>query len=270
MDYRIALFWVALTAGPLLLAVLVALNLRLDSATGGFLSGVPHWLPWLVYTIILALGYRLIPYRPVRLRHALAGAGFAALLLEVLKWGMARYVYAFPTYEVVYGAFSVLPVFLLWVYLVWAIVLIGALLAANLGFADTDAIVIRGPAAEFERARAIVERIARKGPGDGIAVSELGGAFGHNAAVADRVGGALARLGYIIRVWPVRRGTVPNYVWYERWIGSPHLPQMSLRSLRDDIWLRGRLYSGAPGDAVMASDPPDAELLDEPIGRRDD
>src|SRR5690606_2039658 len=160
---------------------------------------------WLFSTVLLGLAYRLIPYRPVRVLHALVGAGVAALLLEFLKWAIARYVYAFPTYEVVYGAFSVLPVFLLWVYSVWVVVLLGALLAASLGFADTDAIVIHGPAAEFERARNILERIARRGPGDGIAVRELGGVFGHNAAVAERVGAALARLGYIIRVWPVTR-----------------------------------------------------------------
>ncbi len=270
LVYRIALYWAALTAGPLVLAGLVWLNLRLDSATGGFLSGVPHWIPWLFSTALLALGYRLIPYRPVRMLHALIGAGFAALLLEFLKWGIARYVYAFPTYEVVYGAFSVLPVFLLWVYSVWVVVLLGALLAANLGFADTDAIVIHGPAAEFERARDILERIARRGPGDGVAVRELGGVFGHNAAVADRVGSALARLGYIIRVWPVTRRTSLNYVWTERWIGSPQLPQMSLRALRDEIWLRGRLHAAGPAGSVVAPDPPDAELLDEPIGRSDE
>ena len=270
LIYRLGLYWTALTAGPLLLAAVVAANLRIDSAIGGsglqFDLGLPNWLPWLFATLLLTLAYRLIPNRPVRIRDALIGAAMAALLLEGLKWAMTLYIAAFPTYEVVYGAFSVLPVFLLWLYAVWIFILLGALIAANLAFADTDEIVIHGPAAEFERARAIIAKVAGKGPGDGVEVRELGPLFGNSALVADRVGTALSRLGYIIRVWPVAGRFPGNHVWSERWLASAALPRMSLRALHDDIWLRGRLYDATPQGRTTQPDSFDSELLNAPIG----
>lgn len=269
LFHRVGMYWVALTAGPLLLAAVVAVNLRIDAAIGGsglaFDLGIPHWVPWLLTTILLTLAYRLIPNRPVRNRHAVIGAAVAAVLLEGLKGAMTLYVTSFPTYEIVYGAFSVLPVFLFWLYAVWIFVLLGALLAANLGFADIDGIVIAGPAAEFERARTILSRIVARGPGDGIQVSEIGALFGHSAQVADRVGAALARLGYIIRVWPVSARAPANHVWSERWLASPTLPTMSLRALHDDIWLRGRLLD-TRADRGELLQIPESDLLNEPMG----
>ena len=271
LVHRLGVYWAALTAGPLLLASLVAANLRIDAAIGtselAFDLGMPNWLPWLLSTLLLALAYRMIPNRPVRIGHALVGAAVAALLLEGLKRAMSLYIAAFPTYEIVYGAFSVLPVFLLWLYMVWIFVLFGALLTANLGFADTDGIMIGGPAAEFERARAILARIAQEGLGNGIEVSQLGVLFGNNAQVADRIGAALSRLGYIIRVWPVTPHAPRNYVWSEHWLGSAALPQMSLRALRDDIWLRGRLLDAAPAGRAIQAEIPEEDLLDAPIGQ---
>lgn len=270
LMHRLGVYWAALTAGPLLLAALVAVNLRIDAAiqtsdlTLGF--GLPNWLPWLLSTLLLTLGYRLIPNRPVRMTHALSGAAMAALFLEALKRAMSLYIEAFPTYEIVYGAFSVLPVFLLWLYLVWVFVLLGALLTANLGFADLEALIIGGPAAEFERARAILERIAANGPGRGLAVSEIGPLFGNSAVVADQVGAALSRLGYIIRVWPVTPRAPHNHVWSERWLASGALPGMSLRALHDDIWLRGRLLGSMPYGQVLRAGVPPEDLLSEPIG----
>ena len=55
---------------------------------------------------------------------------FVALGFEVTQKVLAWYVSAVPTYSVVYGAFATFPIFLLWIYLGWVIVLLGAVIAA--------------------------------------------------------------------------------------------------------------------------------------------
>ena len=81
-------------------------------------------------TLALALLYRTVPNCHVPLRHAFLGAMFTAFLLELAKWGFGVYLRHFNSYELVYGAFAVIPVFLVWLHLLWTIVLVGALLTA--------------------------------------------------------------------------------------------------------------------------------------------
>jgi membrane protein len=77
--------------------------------------------------IVLAfmIAYVIVPYRRVRLRSAFLGAIVAGLMFQVLRWGFAVYIAAFPSYRTLYGTLSVIPIFLLWVYLVWCVVLFG-------------------------------------------------------------------------------------------------------------------------------------------------
>jgi membrane protein len=72
----------------------------------------------------------VVPNRAVRLRHALLGGFVAALAFEIMKRGFALYIAKFPTYTLVYGAFAVIPIFLLWIYFSWVVIVIGALIAA--------------------------------------------------------------------------------------------------------------------------------------------
>ena len=81
------------------------------------------------------LCYKLIPHCPVRFRHAMIGGITAALAFEAAKHLFAIYVTQFPTQQAVYGAFATVPIFLLWVYLSWVIVLIGAQLTHSLAVA---------------------------------------------------------------------------------------------------------------------------------------
>jgi membrane protein len=83
-------------------------------------------------TLALALMYRIVPARPVPWRHAFTGGVVAALAFEAAKHGFAFYLTRTPTYHLVYGALAALPVFLIWVYLCWLIVLAGAAITATL------------------------------------------------------------------------------------------------------------------------------------------
>lgn len=70
--------------------------------------------------------FKLIPYRPVPLKHALVGGIVASVLFELAKRVFALYVTNFPAQQAVYGAFATVPIFLIWIYLSWVIVLLGA------------------------------------------------------------------------------------------------------------------------------------------------
>ncbi|HET7358599.1 MAG TPA: YihY family inner membrane protein [Rhodanobacteraceae bacterium] len=137
---RFLMYWAALTLGPILLVAgltvtsyLAALPLlgragdQID--VGGHILGM---LPWVVTFIALFSMYRVIPDRPVPWRHAAIGALLATLLFEFARWAFATYVRSVPSYQEIYGALAVVPIFLVWIYLSWVIVLLGASIAASL------------------------------------------------------------------------------------------------------------------------------------------
>ncbi|MEK5756856.1 YhjD/YihY/BrkB family envelope integrity protein, partial [Acinetobacter variabilis] len=65
-------------------------------------------------------------------RHALAGAALAVMLSEIVKWAIGLYLGSFDAYERIYGQIAFLPIFLLWVYLSWVAILLGASFAASI------------------------------------------------------------------------------------------------------------------------------------------
>ena len=89
-------------------------------------------LPLVFSTIALALLYASAPTGRVPWQHAFAGAFAASLAFEAAKHGYAFYLTSVPTYKLVYGTLAALPVFLIWIYVCWFIVLIGAAITATL------------------------------------------------------------------------------------------------------------------------------------------
>jgi membrane protein len=92
-------------------------------------------LPFLMVWSALLAGYIVIPNRSVRLAHAVIGSFIAALLFEAAKRGFALYATR-ANYTQVYGAIAIVPIFIFWIYLSWAIVLFGASLTASLNAFD--------------------------------------------------------------------------------------------------------------------------------------
>lgn len=133
------LYWAILSLGPLLLGSGFAISTYLSSSA--LLSG-PHALagvkillgftPLLFSVAAFTLIYAAVPNAPVPLKHAVLGGVFTAVLFEVAKALFGLYVSFFPGYQLIYGAFATVPLFLLWLYLSWLIVLFGAELVCNL------------------------------------------------------------------------------------------------------------------------------------------
>jgi len=84
--------------------------------------------------LVLALLYRIVPNRFVPFRHAVWGALVTAVLLELTKMGFGFYIGQVASYQLVYGAFASVPIFLLWVYCLWLVVLAGAVFTSALSY----------------------------------------------------------------------------------------------------------------------------------------
>jgi membrane protein len=137
LGQRILVYWAALTLGPILIGASLSITSYLVGASLGItretpLAGtailwlVPFVLTWAAFTLI----YYFVPNRAIRLLHALIGGLVAAFVFEIMKRSFAVFVAQIPTYTLVYGAFAVVPIFLLWIYFSWVVVVIGALITA--------------------------------------------------------------------------------------------------------------------------------------------
>ncbi len=137
---RFLLYWAALTLGPLLVIAGVAVSSYLLALPWiadadrrfGFSVHLLEVLPPLLTWVGLVAMYTLIPNRRVVLRHAAIGALLATLLFAVARLGFILYVTQLASYKAIYGALAVVPIFLIWVYLSWVIVMVGASLTASL------------------------------------------------------------------------------------------------------------------------------------------
>jgi membrane protein len=130
-----------LVVGPLLIGVSVSITTYLMTLSLSVSDAAPQWnsrvlrlVPVVVTTIAFFLIYRIIPHRHVPWRHALLGAGVAAVLFEIAKDLFTLYVSIAPTYSLVYGASAAVPIFLVWIYLSWLVILLGAELTASAAY----------------------------------------------------------------------------------------------------------------------------------------
>ncbi len=137
---RFLVYWAILTLGPVLIGVglystsyLLALPLieNVDSAIK-IKSGALALMPFFTSSIAFTLLYVLVPNTHVNRRHAITGGITAAILFELAKYTFGLYVKAVPTYTMIYGAIAVIPMFLIWIYVSWLIVLFGAQISYSL------------------------------------------------------------------------------------------------------------------------------------------
>lgn len=130
---RLLIYWAVLTLGPVMIGASISMTSYLVSESLGLVGGLPilgeailRGAPVVLTSAAMTFLYLVVPNRRVRISHALAGGLIAGIAFELMKRGFVLYVARFPTYTLVYGTFAALPIFLVWMYLSWLAVLIGA------------------------------------------------------------------------------------------------------------------------------------------------
>ena len=182
---KFIVFWAILTLGPLLVGASVSLEATLAPSPGilqaenysGPMAYLAQALPTLLSILAFMLFYVMIPYRPVRLANALIGATIAGVLFSLLRYFFTLYVTLFPAYETLYGALALIPMFLLWTYLSWAVILAGAVVTAELpawGVGEIGGGDAQSPGARLVIALAILAHIYEATQrGGGARLSEI-------------------------------------------------------------------------------------------------
>ncbi|MBV1774483.1 YihY family inner membrane protein [Burkholderiaceae bacterium DAT-1] len=132
---RLLTYWSVITLGPMLIGASLTLTHNLASVGGGWLDAILQALtPGLLALIGFLVLYRVVPNCPVPTSHAWAAAIFSTIMFDVMKRLFALYIKKFATFKLIYGAFSSVPIFLLWLYIAWVIVITGAVLSASLSY----------------------------------------------------------------------------------------------------------------------------------------
>lgn len=127
-------YLLVLVVGPVLIGASLAVTtyivtLPFITKTAGQVGMGEHlleYMPFLFVWLAFALVYKFVPHIHVSMKHAALGSFIAAVLFELAKVVFAWYVTGYSTYQVIYGALASIPVFLVWVYISWVIILLGA------------------------------------------------------------------------------------------------------------------------------------------------
>ena len=136
---KITLYWTVITLGPLLVGTAFSLRGYVYTLqkfmpdnivnTEMFFSMV---VPSLLTILALVLLYVLVPNKKVNILHAFVGAFVAVILFYILRKAFGFFLVSTNTYNVLYGALAIIPIMLIWLYLVWAVVILGAVITAAL------------------------------------------------------------------------------------------------------------------------------------------
>jgi membrane protein len=138
LRQRALVYWAIITLGPVVAGASLWATSFVARESLGLVRDVPEivsvavsFIPLILTALGFAALFVVVPNREVLWRDALVGGCVTAIVLEIMKSAFAYYLTRFPTYTVIYGAFATLPIFLLWIYLSWLAVLLGATLASS-------------------------------------------------------------------------------------------------------------------------------------------
>ena len=207
---RVLVYWAAATLGPLLLGVSLSITSYAISASQGWVGALPERVSLFFDALqfaLLAAGmaglFHYVPNTAVLWRHALSGGIFVAAGIEGAKKALAWYLGFVPTYTSIYGAFATVPIFLVWIYLVWVIVLLGAVVAAYAP--SLQGRIVRrpeGPGFRFELSLEVLRELAqaRADGRGGIATTSLAAALATDPLQIEPVLDSLFAVGWVARV----------------------------------------------------------------------
>jgi len=214
LGKRLLIFWALLTGGPLLFAASFTFtsDLMVTAQEWAWGTGDEQSLQFssaslkmlfaiLIQSLGLTLLYKLVPARHVRFRDAAIGGFFSGVALQFLRFGFNLFLTSSSTYTTIYGAVAIIPIFLLWLYSCWTVIIMGAVFASS--FPDwwrrRDALagIVLGPADRLELAMALLTELARQAESGGsMAQSQLADSIPLDAR--DEIINALRTAGYLV------------------------------------------------------------------------
>jgi membrane protein len=130
-------YWAVLSLAPIIIGFGIAAVsyvvssplVMVPAVSLGVYHGLMQMVPVILTCVGFSLLYILVPSCEVPVRYGVVGAIVATILFELAKKAFVIYVKNFPTYQLIYGALSAIPIFLIWIYCLWLIILLGALIS---------------------------------------------------------------------------------------------------------------------------------------------
>ncbi|MGX5173744.1 YihY family inner membrane protein [Aliikangiella sp. IMCC44653] len=131
MVRTLLVYWAILTLGPILLGSSVLISSYIQSLpvftnVAEYSQWMTFWVPFFMAAIAFSVMFFVIPNRRIFVLHAVFSGLVTASLFEVAKALFAIFVSSFSTYQLIFGALATIPLFLIWIYVIWGIVLFGA------------------------------------------------------------------------------------------------------------------------------------------------
>ncbi|MEO7151965.1 MAG: YihY family inner membrane protein [Burkholderiaceae bacterium] len=256
---RVLVYWTAATLGPLLLALSLSATSYALSASQGLVGTLPGGLSVLLASlqfVFLAAGlaglYHYAPNTHVQWRHAWAGGLFATAGFEVAKRALGWYLGNVSSYALIYGAFATLPIFLIWIYFGWVIVLLGAVIAAYAPSLQRRVVRWRdGPGAQFHLAVALLSQLAHGHGRDahGLSASDLSLAMRIDPLQIEPILDRLASLDWVGRLEEPEN---PRYVLLCDPSTTPARPLLAQLLLEPSGALHGFWERAGFGDVMLA------------------
>lgn len=207
----VLIYWAVITLGPLLLGASLSLSGSLtqwrqavEGAASPEVSSLLHDATSVLFSFLfLTVLFQMVPNRPVAWKDAAIGGIVSAVLFVALRNGVSRFLVNGETYRTLYGALAVIPLFLVSMYLSWAVVLFGAVMTAALPEwrAKMAALgAVQGAGARLGMALDLLARLreAQKG-GDGVKRKEVLVSVAAAEAQVELVMAALHDAGFIVR-----------------------------------------------------------------------
>ncbi len=135
---RLTTFYAVITLAPALIA-LGFLSARWLTAHLASTFIPAHYgaaiMPWITEIAAFSLLYKIMPHTRVRWKAAIIGGFAATVAFQTCQWGFNLYIKSFfsgSAKAIIYGSFSVIPIFCLWVQLVWILILCGVSITSTL------------------------------------------------------------------------------------------------------------------------------------------
>ena len=240
------LYWAILSLGPFMLSFglafssyVVSLELwREDWVPGYGLQLMVVLLPLLTSFFAFTLLYWAVPNCRIKLKHAAVGGAAVALAFEVGKLLFAEATTFFPSYQLIYGAFAAVPLFLLWLFVSWSLILFGAELVYQTGLEQVDDEEALSETEAINLQLRVLGVLYNKHQhGESCDLQELMDVCQHNYQQMNQVISALEKM----KILTLKKGVEQDYIYlvrdlYHYTLGDlfTHYSEKSIRALQTD------------------------------------